>query len=124
MWDAASSGAAGSFASILAHNAPTAPEAADVYIPYQQLDSRSDAQLKLQEDFKKWRNLLEQVEHMSTNFGLAVKPRLNRRKDRDNCEDVEADAIMLNAELVKKHFHLPLNVAAQKIGVCTTALKL
>jgi len=122
VWGASGAGAAGSFASILAQNVTTAPEQAQVYIPVQQQDSRADAQIKLQEDYRKWQNMMEQVEQTSDSR-LAVKPRLKRRKDRDSFEDMEAEPIVLDAETLKKYFHVPLNVAAQKIGVCTTALK-
>lgn len=122
VWGASGAGAAGSFASILAQNVTTAPEQAQVYIPVQQQDSRADAQIKLQEDYRKWQNMMEQVEQTSDSR-LAVKPRLKRRKDRDSFEDMEAEPIVLDAETLKKYFHMPLNVAAQKIGVCTTALK-
>eukprot|EP00961_Rhodomonas_salina_P131270 1766629-Rhodomonas_salina.1 len=123
VWGSSGAGAASSFASVLAQNVSTAPEQAQVYILVQQQpDSRADGQIKLQEDYRKWQNMMEQVEQTSDSR-LAVKPRLKRRKDRDNFEDIEAEPIVLDAETLKKYFHLPLSVAAQKIGVCTTALK-
>eukprot|EP00960_Hanusia_phi_P048695 759105-Hanusia_phi.AAC.1 len=52
-----------------------------------------------------------------------VKPRIKRRKNPEAHDPSEAFPVVLSAELLKKHFHLPLCVAAKKIGVCTTALK-
>eukprot|EP00961_Rhodomonas_salina_P160425 2159667-Rhodomonas_salina.2 len=125
-WGATGADPASSFASVLAGHAPTAPEPAQIYIPVLiQPDSCADGNNKLQEDYSKWQNMMEQVQKTS-NSRLVVKPRLRRRKDRDtrdNFDGIEAESIVLNADLLKEFFHMPLNIASKKIGVCATALK-
>eukprot|EP00960_Hanusia_phi_P067321 766604-Hanusia_phi.AAC.1 len=66
--------------------------------------------------------------------GMEVRPRLKRRSvgqggkqalgGRPELDsDAHAAPIVLNAATLRKHFNLPLNDAAKKLGVCATAIK-
>jgi hypothetical protein len=53
-----------------------------------------------------------------------IIPRPRRSKTRCNLENLErSPPIFLSLNMLKAYFHLPLNDAAQSLGVCCTALK-
>ncbi len=66
--------------------------------------------------------------------GIEVRPRLKRRNIGQGgkqalggrpgeSEDAQAPPVILSFPMLRLHFNLPLNDAAKKLGVCTTAIK-